>query len=402
MLKKLTLYNFQSHKDTIVEFSPYVTCFTGLGNHGKSVIIRALQKVIRDEPDGTSFIMDSEKESSLELETDKGTIKRIVKKGNVSGNNMYIVNDTLPFSNFSKTGIPQEVKELLDISPLIIFGDLSIDLNFQNQLDLLFLTQGNGLPSIRGKVLGKIINIDEVQKAIQLGATKERQTIQAANRLEGELESKQKELESYNDVDQQEKDVLATKELMSLILEKEEKLRNIAKKKEEVKNIVSNANKEQTKINYFKKLNEISFHTLLHLQRLLKLLTEVSYLQASITFYQKVINLPSCSIDSSYAESLIKKINTIGTLSILNLQINKASTIVSTINTSIDINRLEEKSKELINLFSLINAHTYISQQISQKNNVVSQISLDYEQSHKEFENLQRELRVCPLCLKPF
>ena len=59
MIKQINIKNFQSHKDSTLEFSEDVTAIVGLNNHGKSVVFRALQKCIRDIPNGTSFITDT-------------------------------------------------------------------------------------------------------------------------------------------------------------------------------------------------------------------------------------------------------------------------------------------------------------------------------------------------------
>jgi exonuclease SbcC len=55
-IKKLSLRNFQSHRETDLEFSPGLNIIVGPSDQGKSAIIRALRWLFYNEPRGTGFI----------------------------------------------------------------------------------------------------------------------------------------------------------------------------------------------------------------------------------------------------------------------------------------------------------------------------------------------------------
>lgn len=196
MLKSIRLQNFQSHEDTVVYFAPTVTAIVGLNNHGKSAVFRALKKVVRNEPEGTTFIRDGQKQCEITVTTDAGSVIRRVRSDGASDANMYVANGT-EFAKFGKTGIPEEVKAVLGVSDPQQFGDIEFDLNFQDQLEPLFLVVGQGLASVRGKVLGKITGVDAVQRAIQYGAAEERETLRKYEQAKQQRDLLTEELKAY-------------------------------------------------------------------------------------------------------------------------------------------------------------------------------------------------------------
>jgi hypothetical protein len=196
MLKTLHIQNFQAHADTRIEFSPNVTAIIGLNNHGKSAIIRSIQKVLRNEPEGAVFIRDYTNECVISIETDRGIVERVVKSDGSSDANAYTVNG-VEFVKFSKTGIPEEVLDVLGCSSVQSFGDVEFDLNFSNQLDPLFLMVGQGLPSIRGKVLGKMTGMDSIQRAIQMASADGKSLSQSLKEVSNRLRGIDLELDKY-------------------------------------------------------------------------------------------------------------------------------------------------------------------------------------------------------------
>ena len=121
MYKNLRIQNFQSHEDSFLEFDSNLTAVVGLNNHGKSAILKALQKIVRNNPEGNSFIRNlptQQEQTIITLETDSGTIRREITRGKDSGKYIIVadnINSTedIEFIKFSKTGIPQEVLNTL-------------------------------------------------------------------------------------------------------------------------------------------------------------------------------------------------------------------------------------------------------------------------------------------------
>ena len=90
MIKTLTISNFQSHRKSSVEFSDTVTAFVGLNNHGKSAIFRALKKLVRNEPEGVSFIRDGEAICEITLDSSDHQVVRRIRSDGASDSNIEI------------------------------------------------------------------------------------------------------------------------------------------------------------------------------------------------------------------------------------------------------------------------------------------------------------------------
>jgi len=200
MIDKLEILNFQAHKASTIEFSPNLTAILGTNNHGKSAILKALHKVIRNSPDGNSFIRDYSDKMELTLYNDNHIVKLIVDKSkSAEKGNAYEV-DGLEFVKFGRNNIPREVRDVLPLSDVQTFGDVDIDMNFQQQLDGLFLITGAGLSSIRSKVLGKITGADVAQRAVQICGAKEKDLTGQVNRLKATIGDTALQLERYSDL----------------------------------------------------------------------------------------------------------------------------------------------------------------------------------------------------------
>lgn len=194
-LNNIHIKNFQSHRDSTLELSPGVTAIVGPNNQGKSAVIRALKKVLRDVPLGSSFITDGEKESVVKV----GGVVRKVRNDSSSKSNMYII-DGVEYAKFGK-GVSEDVLKALGVSPVQTFGDVELDLNFYSTIDGFFLMTGTGLPSLRGKVLGKITGVDIAQRVIQLATATENNLSRKKKSIEKDIEDTNNKLGRYVGLD---------------------------------------------------------------------------------------------------------------------------------------------------------------------------------------------------------
>jgi exonuclease SbcC len=400
MFKSLQIKNFQSHKNTFVEFSPNVTCFTGNNNHGKSVILRALLKVIRNNPDGVSFITDTpflEQECSIILVTDKGKVERRIKRGNVTGNNMYIVNDVLEFSNFSKTGIPKEVLEILEVSDPIEFGGADIDLNFQNQFDMMFLTQGDGLASLRGKVLGKVTNIDDVNRAIQIGASEEKTLKKEINVLQSSIEKNKQEQGLFKDLYLQEQQVKNIKEFLNRGIDLQNVIEQVSLKKEEVVDIVKNAKAYRVKLDIITKIDVNAELSLIeNLKRKISLLKDIIVLQQKLSHFTQILGLQIPINQDLLNERFLKTRLLINIIELqAQLQLLKRNADIS---VNVNLQLLFNLYARHSNLYFLLQLHQQISLNLSQFHDQ----QIEESKVDQEYTALKNELKICPTCGKPF
>jgi exonuclease SbcC len=207
ILASLRLQNFQSHSNSRIEFSPRVTAITGHNNNGKSAVVRALKKVIRDTPDGSTFVRDGADLARITAvfvdgaSSERFEIVREVPSSTSKEENKYIIidpqQDVQEFVKFSRSGIPAEVISKMGFDvPVEIAGEM-IDLNIQMQLDELFLVQGTGLPSFRGKVISKITEIDVVNNAIQEISLEQKRLSSSCKSYQQQLDELAPELKKY-------------------------------------------------------------------------------------------------------------------------------------------------------------------------------------------------------------
>lgn len=73
MIKRIKLKNFQSHKDSEIVLGKTVNSIIGLSDSGKSSFIRALNAILYRGP---FYIRNSENEAFVEIEFDKGIVRR--------------------------------------------------------------------------------------------------------------------------------------------------------------------------------------------------------------------------------------------------------------------------------------------------------------------------------------
>ena len=162
--KQFHIQNFQSHKDTTIQFSTGLNIIVGPTNVGKSSILRALRKLIRDEPAGKSFISKwtNTVELSLLVEVN-GVAHTIIRKVSPSQNLYYL--DDQEFGGFGKTGIPKEIQDALNMKLVELEEGNEIDLHFSDQHDVPFMVS-KGSAGTRSKLLGAVAGLCILDRAI--------------------------------------------------------------------------------------------------------------------------------------------------------------------------------------------------------------------------------------------
>ena len=75
MITKIEIKNFQSHKDTMIDFDKGINSICGESDNGKTAIIRAIRWVIENRPLGTDKLnsfwnKDFKEEMSVKLYTE--------------------------------------------------------------------------------------------------------------------------------------------------------------------------------------------------------------------------------------------------------------------------------------------------------------------------------------------
>ncbi|MFA5396495.1 MAG: hypothetical protein WC346_10855 [Methanogenium sp.] len=405
MIKSLQIENFQSHTDTEIELSPLVTAIIGLNNHGKSSILRAFQKVVRNIPIGNTFITDGKKQCDITLISDTGKVVRTVKNVAVSDANKYTIDDKDEYVKFD-TEIPAEVLPLLETSPLQTFGDIEVDFNFQPQLEDLFLMQGDSLPSKRGKILGSVTGVDIVNRAIQLCASAIKSAKSSINRNEQQVLEVDQKLEKYKDLD-----TLSSK--VSSLLTKKDYYEEFSSNLSAYRDILSTlesfveratiASKTVDSINKKKLLPRLQNIQDIH-QRI-QICRSLQSLQLQIDNAEYVKSTAKVSNTKNVGDS-IKRGVLLKDLYFLNqqlLQAQNVADIARTVQISVGhaekIKSIQEKTKQYKVIYDSLD-------QIKKKDNIASQnvlnANIELEKVEKEKKALEQEIGVCPLCGRAF
>jgi DNA repair protein SbcC/Rad50 len=149
MIKKLKIKDFQSHKDTEIEFHPGFNVITGPSDSGKSAIVRSCDLVINNRPSGWDYKSwgKDTKETSVSMEFDEGSVER--KRSNTF--NRYIVNN-IEYTALGKGGVPSQVTDVTKMNKN----------NLQRQHDIYFMIQNT--PGEVATMLNEVAGLEIIDK----------------------------------------------------------------------------------------------------------------------------------------------------------------------------------------------------------------------------------------------
>lgn len=184
MIKQVSLRNFQSHVDTSLEFSDGVNAIIGESDQGKTAILRAVNWVARNLPRGNPFLSnyaDSE-EVFASIVVEEGAVTR----SRDDDSNEYVLipgDDPINAEKFiAKTGVPEEVSNLLKLHPQI---------NIQNQMDAPFLLMQSAGDA--GRLVNQLVRLETIDKTLSKCRTFKREEDKEAKRLAKEIEQDEEE-----------------------------------------------------------------------------------------------------------------------------------------------------------------------------------------------------------------
>jgi exonuclease SbcC len=199
LIETVELTNFQSHRHVILPMGD-LTVFTGSSNSGKSSVLRALTALVRNDAVG-DYITHGESFLKVKVTLDCGTAVEWVKGKN---ENSYRI--TWPDgreSFFQKVGadVPDEVKAVLKLSPIVMEGGQKAQVNIHEQLEAPFLIQDT--PGHVAKVFGELTSASKLYTAVSEGIKKINRDKATKKVRKGDLEDLETQLESYQLLEQQ-------------------------------------------------------------------------------------------------------------------------------------------------------------------------------------------------------
>lgn len=206
MIKRVTIKNFQSHKDSTFEFCPTTNSIVGSSNNGKTVVLRAISWVVTNRPSADSLISHWAKDEkgnqtedmSVTIETDEHIVTRLKTKKV----NTYIVDD----KTLEAVGrdVPKEVSDALNMN----------EVNIQKQMDAPFLLSDS--PGEVARFFNKLIKLDKIDTYLSSIESKKRKTRDSLQLATDNKEKTEKELENYTWTDKAEELIIKIKELSVL------------------------------------------------------------------------------------------------------------------------------------------------------------------------------------------
>lgn len=188
MIKQLNIENFQSHKDTSLDFVEGVNVIIGASDCGKSAIIRALKLLAWNRPSGNEIRSTWGGKTSVEVFTDNAHVARIKDK-----EELYILGDQ-HFKAF-RTDVPKEIQDTLNLT----------EINLQQQLDAPFL-----LSTSSGQVaqhFNSIAKLDQIDTGL-FNINKAIRELEGQNKYKQiDLDNKKEELVKYEHIEKLEAEI---------------------------------------------------------------------------------------------------------------------------------------------------------------------------------------------------
>lgn len=235
-IKEIIIKNFQSHKDTHLEFVNGLNTIIGESDKGKSAVIRAIKWVILNEPQGNGMVREGTSETYVTIILNNGIQitrgKKLSGKKTITSKNTYKVEypngDISENENFGGD-IPQEVLDACGIKILKIDKDLTEIPNFLFQLEAPFLVASNG--AVRSKTIGKLINANLFDAAIRDIKNDVSEIGRKVKEKYNDYENLNEKLKEYENIAEEEKKL---NEIEKCILDYENTKNNIEKLKESI------------------------------------------------------------------------------------------------------------------------------------------------------------------------
>lgn len=354
--KTLHVENFQAHKDTTIDFTVGLNIIIGESDMGKSSILRALRKLVRDVPAGKDFINKDATSTKLSLVVvdDIGQEYTIVRQITPSKNLYYL--DEHEFGGFGRE-IPEEIQNILEMFLIELENSEKIDLHFFDQHDTPFMV-ARGSAGTRSRLLGRIAGLHTLDRGIVI-VNKDIRAGNSALKIRSiDRDELQEKVDNTRDTLADHKLHEICKVQLQKIVEELNKLTKLQDLQKRFLDIVNDGKKTKKSLDNLPDIN-INFHAIREdLQRLGKFQG----------FYD--------------------------TLNSIDTQITSLPTIEFDID--IDFSKVHGNIQKLTRLQKLLETLNLIESKI--KLLEVIEFDMDIEKAQKEWVATLADLKICPVC----
>lgn len=183
MIHKAELTNFQSHANTVVEFSPFVNAICGDSDHGKSGLLRGIIWALTNKPTGLGNVSDwirtekgaikANQRCAVKLTTPKGAVTR----ERTSGFNGYVVDGAKEPLAAIRDSVPDEISQFFNIT----------ELNIQQQHDPHFMVTMS--PPEAARFMNRLVNLSAIDACVSKVEGKKRAADATVARLTSDLQA---------------------------------------------------------------------------------------------------------------------------------------------------------------------------------------------------------------------
>ena len=346
MLNKIKLTDFQTHRNTSLDLVGGINVITGQSNQGKSSIVRSLYWVFRNRPSGDEFINFDSNSCSVQLVCNNSDV---IKRIRTKNKNKYVINQQA--FNAVRTDVPDEIKEVLNIT----------DTNIQLQDDPHFLISLS--PSEAAKKLNKVVGIDIIDVSTQYVNKVIYNQNHNIKYIKKELDEEKKKLNKFKK--------------LPVVQREYKNLKKIVLRKEQVTETINGLSYIQDNLNKFKNIEKDQ--TLIE-----KATKHTKKLQDHI---QKITEIENSII---YSKKLIYKIQKINKI------LENKPAIIKAEEYLLKINKLKKELEQLHTNKNTTKAIHLINKQQQEVHNLERSIEVE----EQKFEQLKKELKICPWCNK--
>lgn len=195
-IEKVILENFQSHKNSVIEFDNQLNVIIGPSDSGKTAILRGIKWALYNEPSGDYFIRQGQTECSVTIcFSDKTKIKRYRSKTK----NIYYIydsnNNETKFEGFG-TGVPQEIIDKTGIEKILLDSNESKAINLSDQLEGAFLLSEKG--STRANSIGRLVGVNIIDDSLRDTLKDSRNLSQRKKAIDDSILKLEDELKEYD------------------------------------------------------------------------------------------------------------------------------------------------------------------------------------------------------------
>ena len=427
-IKEVEIKNFQSHKNTKLEFVNGLNVINGESGEGKSAILRAISWCLWGDLKGSDFIRTGENKCSVKIKFSNDYT--IIKSRTIKGTSKYkVIDPTGKEDDFAGFGsnIPIEVLIAHQMPEVYLSNSYKTKLNYSNQLEGPFLLSQTN--SIKAEAIGRLVGTD-----IYDGAAKKcnkdlndmKKTIKYDEDL---LDNYNTQIKQYDGLDKLKSKIDLLKIIKEFINQKtleNEKLNAILVK---YKNLIQQRNSCKNNIKYYDNIlsdNTVSLDKTKELLEKTKsnfkeyndyktIKSKIQKLEDDRKIKKTYLQNTNFDITKELKEIKTLKDNTVNIVSIFNKykelvnskqicinNINKYNSIDDLDDSFDDVNNKIAKLKQIISLnnkYILCKERSIqIKNSINKYDSTLKEIELKQTYLKKQIEDMNLNDKICPLC----